>query len=203
MVLKQLFPTPLWIEQLENMETLNVEYIAYLRKLRSEHAGHSRSNTLGWHSPDDLHVRAEFSTLSEQVMERVRAVIVPALELDDQGASLHISSMWAVINGKYAGNYLHRHGGSLFSGVYYLHTGTDSGRLRFHDPRADVRMLRPSVVRENEFLNHSHDILPQPGQLILFPAWLPHDVTPNLSDEERIVVAFNILEVSRKQPKLY
>ena len=35
-------------------------------------------------------------------------------------------------------------------------------------------------------------IKPMEGDLLLFPAYLPHSVGMNLSDEDRIVISFNI-----------
>ena len=34
---------------------------------------------------------------------------------------------------------------------------------------------------------------PEEGQLILFPAYLPHSVLPNRHNEERISISFNIM----------
>ena len=31
------------------------------------------------------------------------------------------------------------------------------------------------------------------GTLLMFPAWLPHSVDPNASDDERISVSFNVM----------
>ena len=36
------------------------------------------------------------------------------------------------------------------------------------------------------------EIMPRSGLLILFPSFLPHSVNPNLSEEERISISFNI-----------
>ena len=37
-----------------------------------------------------------------------------------------------------------------------------------------------------------HGITPKEGGLILFPSYVDHSVNENLSNEERIVISFNI-----------
>ena len=43
--------------------------------------------------------------------------------------------------------------------------------------------------------NTYHWFTPVPNTLIMFPAWLEHDVEPNQSQEERISISFNIFDV--------
>ena len=35
-------------------------------------------------------------------------------------------------------------------------------------------------------------IPPNKQELLIFPSWLKHSVMPNLSDEERITISFNL-----------
>jgi hypothetical protein len=42
---------------------------------------------------------------------------------------------------------------------------------------------------------------PLEGRLIMFPGWLPHEVEPNLSEEEdniRISISFNFSQIWKK-----
>ena len=43
--------------------------------------------------------------------------------------------------------------------------------------------------------NTHHWFAPVENTLIMFPAWLEHDVEPNQSQEERISISFNIFDV--------
>ena len=70
--------------------------------------------------------------------------------------------------------------------MYYLQ-GSGTGDLILANPAnvlADCNLDAP----------YTHDMAfsPKDGDLILWPAWVPHEVEPNLSDKERINIAFNI-----------
>lgn len=187
-----LYPTPVWVTDLEDFEQHNRKMLDYLVKLQAEGDGLSRSNVLGWHSPDNLHRERIFQPLCREIDRLLNEDVAGALQLDIEHHHVYIKTMWGLINQKYAYNFVHRHGGFIFSGVYYLQCSASSGNLKFHDPRADVRMLRPPLIQENIYTFHVVEYEPRPGRLILFPAWLPHEVGPNLSEQERIAVSFDI-----------
>ena len=108
---------------------------------------------------------------------------------------LEIETFWVNINPRFAYNALHDHPHSMLSGVYYVRANEDSGCLRFRDPRAAKRMS-PWPVKSLEKRDQRHwdrvDYKPLPGRLIMFPSWLEHDVEPNLGEEERISISFNL-----------
>ncbi len=44
----------------------------------------------------------------------------------------------------------------------------------------------------NAYLQQAHyDVVPEPGMLILFPAFLNHKAMPYAGEQDRIVVSFN------------
>ena len=90
---------------------------------------------------------------------------------------------------------------SSLSGVYYVRSNEQSGRIRFRDPRAGKRMDPWPVAADEEADQRHWDRVhykPVAGRLIMFPSWLEHDVEPNMSDEERISISFNMrLETAR------
>ena len=94
---------------------------------------------------------------------------------------------------------VHNHPLASWSGVYCVSAGNhdadqpDSGALTFLHPNhlggmyvdAGSERLQPPFAIGNFSLNL------QPGQLVLFPSWLLHQVLPFFGDGERITVAFN------------
>ncbi len=188
----ELFPSPVWACQLENFATHNQAMLEYILQLYKHDPGLKRSNVLGWHSPDRLHKEAAFAPLQCQIEELIHRVVAEDLQLDLTTEQYRIRTMWAIINPKYAHNHLHRHPGSLFSGVYYLQIPPGAGALNFHDPRADVRMLRPHFTKDTPFSNFLVPFESVPGRLLLFPSWLPHNVDPHLGEQPRISISFDI-----------
>ncbi len=93
---------------------------------------------------------------------------------------------------------VHKHGMNAWSGVYCVrHDGDDpasnSGLLSFVDPNTAASMYTdPSISAMRMPFSAAHmQIRLQPGQLVLFPSWLMHEVLPYEGSTERITVAFN------------
>lgn len=107
---------------------------------------------------------------------------------------------WANINrfGDY--HNLHNHPHAWLSGTYYLQvpvakplpgrSDRNPGAISFYDPRPQANMM---AVKGDPQVDPEHRILPQAGEILLWPAFLHHLVHPNLSDELRVSVSFNII----------
>jgi uncharacterized protein (TIGR02466 family) len=54
-------------------------------------------------------------------------------------------------------------------------------------------MYYPKKRVYNEFNSAIAKIRPEEGKLLLFPSYLHHGVDENLSEEERIVISFNVI----------
>lgn len=188
----ELFPSPVWACQLEDFANHDRAMLNYVLELYERDPGLKRSNVLGWHSPDQLHHELAFVPLQRQVEALIHGTVAQDLQLDLTSERYRIRTMWAIISPPFAHNHLHRHPGSLFSGVYYLQIPPGAGALNFHDPRADVRMLRPRFAKDTPFSNFLVRFEPTPSRLLLFPSWLPHNVDPNLGEQPRISISFDI-----------
>ncbi|NDY95574.1 putative 2OG-Fe(II) oxygenase [Wenzhouxiangella limi] len=93
----------------------------------------------------------------------------------------------------------HNHPLHSWSGVYCVrHDGddpdSDSGRLTFLSPHMGANMYvdAASVRFKRPFAAAPLMLRLEPGQLVLFPSWLLHEVTPYEGETERITVAFNV-----------
>lgn len=93
----------------------------------------------------------------------------------------------------------HAHPMASWSGVYCVSPGTtphdrpESGVLRFHNPHhySNSFLDAGNLKLRAPFHHGTWSIRFQPGQLVLFPSWLPHEVLPFYGEDERITVAFN------------
>ena len=107
---------------------------------------------------------------------------------------------WANINrlGDYHDPHNHPH--CYLSGTYYVKIPKISevagrGDLRpnnitFYDPRQGVNM---NSIKDDPYVEPEFTLLPKPGLILLWPAFLNHFVHPNLSNETRVSVSFNII----------
>jgi|TARA_R100000482_G_scaffold104042_1_gene46769 uncharacterized protein (TIGR02466 family) len=85
------------------------------------------------------------------------------------------------------------HSGVFMSGVFYVKCPEGSGKIRFYDPRPHINTA-PDMRYYNAGNTH-HWFTPVPNTLLMFPAWLEHDVEINKSKEERISISFNVFDV--------
>ena len=58
-------------------------------------------------------------------------------------------------------------------------------------------MPAAEVPAAEVFAGRTSTLRPEPGQLVVFPSFLMHWVWPNQSDEDRIVIAWNLDIVER------
>lgn len=70
------------------------------------------------------------------------------------------------------------------SGVYYYKTNTEDGDIVF---KTDSGGINHSILNLEVFKNYKPEI----GKIILFPSFLEHKVSRNLTDNDRISIAFN------------
>jgi len=195
------FPTHIYYRDLRDMEQLNRRLVEYLYELRDKDPdGIARSNvkvTGSWHSQDDLARHEVFASLVRRIADTVREIWVSMRV--QKGSMAVCDNMWAIINPPGGFNRYHTHPNCLYSGVYYLQAPPDSGRLYFLDPRPQAGVLAPrydETARDNRDQWSEVYYQPVPGRVILFPAWLAHEVEPNMTvaagpDADRICIAFN------------
>lgn len=187
-----LFPTPVWTLQLDNYKNINEQMYNYIKsKQINDEIGINKSNVKGWHSNDfDLNDK-EPQNFITFILPSIEKVMVD-MNWEKQKQIAKINNMWAIVNIGGSTNLRHQHGNSTISGAYYIRAPLNSGDIVFYDPRPAPVYSHPNVVAPN-FLNAQvNGITPKEGALVLFPSYLDHSVNENLSNEERIVISFNI-----------
>lgn len=191
------FPTPIWQFTVEGYEELNTELLSYIKQNQVDNtSGSNVSNILGWHSgylDDDHEVLRKFS----RIIISPLADIANRLKWDLKNNSLTVHECWAVVNKKYSSNLIHSHPNSFLSATYYVKTPRDCGNIFFVDPRETNHVYIPPYTEATAWNKQSIEIEPREGLLVIFPSWLKHGVRPNKSDEERVVMSFNV----KLQPK--
>ena len=187
------FITSVWYFDEPDTQDLNQRLLELIQAERqADNVGMTnRSSVLGWHSRDDLHRRLEFRPFVE-IVERNLQEVIAFQHWNLAKATPVISSCWAVVNGKYGSNTVHNHPNSLLSGVYYLQASNNCGALSFRDPRSVAVMMAPPVTEMTAWTFRTVAYQPKPGRMLIFPSWLDHGVAPNLADEERVALSFNI-----------
>ena len=186
------FPTPVWTLQLDDYQSINEQMYKFIKKTQSkDRQGISRSNIKGWHSKDFNMQENEPKNFIKFILPAIEQVITD-MNWEKQKQSININNMWAIINTGGAANHRHQHSNCTISGAYYVRAPKNSGDIIFYDPRPAPVYTYPNAVNPNLLNAQVNGISPKEGALVLFPSYLDHSVNENLSNEERIVISFNI-----------
>ena len=193
MITEYYFPTPVYIQKIPNAEELNF----YLEKNilqwnKKDPKGVNKTNVNGWHSKTDMNKREEYNPLTKQLFNMQEEIF----EKEYLTEKPVLGNMWANIN--YPGGYNrpHLHPNSLFSGVYWIKAPEKSGNLMLYEPRQGAQCTMPNRKKGKvppELWREVH-YQPKAGTVVMFPAWLWHEVQPNKSNDIRISVSFNFLQ---------
>jgi len=189
MIIEQFFPTFVYGK---DVKLDNKQLAQDITNWSNQNKGVNKTNYKGWHSTTDMAAKPEYQLLITELM-RMQQEIYEKEHLDRYAK---LGNMWANINPPGGMNQPHIHPNSLFSGVYYVKSNPQAGRLKIYDPRPGAQINMPTRKPGNpgKDLWRDANIEPIPGRIIMFPAWLWHSVEPNKSDNTRISVSFNFIQ---------
>ena len=185
-----LFPTPLYIINLEN--ELKPSEIKKLMKMETD-----KANLL-------INERQNFFTRENDVLNKV---LKPGSQLEylfqlhvnyfvneilgEGQAKLKMHLSWLNFNPPGSGHHKHVHPNSIVSGVFYLRTNEKSGNFNVHRGDGLRPMIRDQITNWNQFNYEYYFFTPKSYDLYLFPSSLSHSVDINQSNETRASLSFN------------
>ena len=189
MIIEKFFPT---IVYGKDVQLDNNKLAQDIINWSNQDKGVKKTNYNGWHSTTDMGNKPEYQLLVTELM-RMQKEIYDNEHLDRYAK---LGNMWANINPPGGMNMPHIHPNSLFSGVYYVKSQPNCGRLKIFDPRPGIQFNMPSRKQGNPGKDFWRDasIEPMTGRIIMFPAWLWHSVEENKSNDIRISVSFNFIQ---------
>ena len=83
----------------------------------------------------------------------------------------------------------HCHPGYSISGVYYYRVSEQQGSISFNNPNPAMMYCQ---FPQGRLCPATVDIVPDDGDILLFPSWLMHTTRRNRTSDKRISIAFNI-----------
>ena len=175
----------------KNYKDSNEQIYDYIKTSKKDSQGIVKSNIKGWHSKNFDLKDKEPQNFIKIISKQIENVITD-MDWDIKNQKTKITNMWAIINKGGAANARHHHGNSSLSAAYYVRAPKNSGDIVFYDPRPAPVYSHPISNKPNLLNAMSNSISPIEGLLVLFPGYLDHSVNENLSNEERIVISFNI-----------
>jgi uncharacterized protein (TIGR02466 family) len=195
-----LFSTPVVTLDVADAPALNTALRSVIEQREKTNPGTQHSNLGGWQSDWEMERWGGAPAIKLLAVGRNTA---NRITTDRAGLPVSITwraNMWANINRAGHGNEFHSHPGSFWSGVYYVDDGgidadpSLAGELEFMDPRGPIpTMIAPHLgVAMPGGLSTTERVRPKPGRLVMFPAWVMHQVRPYRGTATRISIAFNL-----------
>ena len=188
------FPQPIFQYKVKNYKTHNEDLSKYIYDLyENDKEGLARSNRGGWHSkPFNLKEKDKppFNFFME--IQSYVADTFKEYGWKYTPGKVSLTEMWAIINKKNNFNLEHTHPNNYLSAAYYVKAPENCGSFIVTNPNSVARERIPVSDNKTQFNQNIVHIKPDEGDLLLFPAYLPHSVGMNLSDKDRIVISFNI-----------
>ena len=189
-----LFPSLVhWIE-ISSFKEVQSEMTKFAyNERRRDPIGDSKSNMNGWQSNPEYYNGDNI--LAEVIKKEVYNYFSQERILKE-GTELKFKGMWININGKGAYNILHIHPKSTLAAVCWIKSPKDCGDITFNSPQMysgwdEVKSYKEEVCKATN-IYPEYLFPPKEGAMIIFPAYLYHQVLPNKSGKDRISVSFNM-----------
>lgn len=136
-----------------------------------------------------LYERPEWAAATHFIYNLASGLIRSVYTGDD---AIAFTGMWTNVYPPGAFVPQHLHPNCLLSGVYYAKAPKDCGNLVFQDPAYIAKVMHNRGAGRFPTLPEKYVVDVRDGLMVIFPSWLPHSTQPNKSDQDRIIVSFNI-----------
>jgi uncharacterized protein (TIGR02466 family) len=177
----------IWAYEIDNFDDENINLKKFIYSLKNNKSV-TKSNRGGWQS-DNLTNYKEMDKLKNSISSYTHEIFSGINKAHIK--PLDIPQIWANINHNNCFNDIHQHGMYTLSGTYYLEVPENSGNIVFRDPRSGA--LSSSNYHAIFEIGEFFEFVPRKNLLLLFPSFLDHFVRPNMSNEERISVSFDLI----------
>lgn len=206
--LQQHWPVPLAVHRFEQAAEVNAVLARVFSAMRATDTDAPAGRFYA--SPDDLLRRIDLPEFQALIQFIARSIQTTAQQANAglwppgrHNLQLELMGVWFQIQNGATFHDVHTHGNCSWSGVYYVqidplaqrHSHPDFGALngatRFYSPMFPL-LGGAHIDMGNAFLQQATlDVTPVEGELVLFPAFLPHKAMPYVGQRDRIIVSFN------------
>lgn len=203
------FAVPFGFAQLDDCARLNADLRTFFLQRASEGAKYANPRPLTHRNRQVFESEFQLFRTTEPAVQQLKQFcwssllgMIAELNKYDEAimrSMLIYSDSWFHITRRGGFFGLHNHPMASWSGVYCVSPGEhdadkpDSGVLSFVNPATTSAMYldAANAKQVGPFGYGMRNVKFEPGQLVLFPSWILHDVKPYEGEGERITVAFN------------
>ena len=179
----QAFATNIFVQDDFLFEETAVYMKNYIQRLWQD-----RSNDVNWQTEPDLHTKVEFKIFADMILDTSKEILET---LDYAVEDIAITDMWGNVLRKGEVHPPHTHSNNFLSGVYYLYSDKAAG-IQFFDPRPSSDVLVPKKTNKTHNNSNLLSFASKTNRAVFFPSWLQHWVPQNISEKNRISIAWNV-----------
>jgi uncharacterized protein (TIGR02466 family) len=185
-----LWATPIWQYYISD-EVVNFTQIIFeVYKIKQLQKSRIVSNDGGWQSDFIESKDTELFKLMNHIKNNIQKCY-DDLNVKKEFYSNQQMVYWININAFGHANRKHIHGNSILSGCVYLKVLENSGNIIFNPNLANEYFFQSFTECDNDLTSCQTTFFPEEKKVIIFPAFLPHSVSKNNSNEDRISIGFN------------
>ena len=151
------------------------------------------SNLGGWQSNDHY---ANYANPISSTINTILGNMLTDTKIFKVNTKLVVSGMWVNINRPGDSNTKHIHTRSDLSGVLWIKQPNEGGNICFESPHAYAHANQVNAYTSDFLLSRqaapTMAVVPEEGNILIFPSSAYHTVLPNCSKEDRISASFNM-----------
>jgi uncharacterized protein (TIGR02466 family) len=203
------FAVPFGFAKLDDCDALNAELRALLLARNAEGGAHANPRPLTQRNAQVFESNFDLFRSPERCLQQLKEFcwshllrMIRDLNGYDEATMRRLaiySDAWFHVTRRGGFFGVHNHPNSSWSGVYCVDAGRhdpdkrDSGLTTFINPMliAAMHLDAANAKLAGAFASGVRQLRLEPGQLVLFPSWVLHDVKPFEGEGERITIAFN------------
>lgn len=126
--------------------------------------------------------------LANQISENIAEYFYGIMSAS-QNVKMYVTESWFNKTESGQSHHRHWHPNSILSGVVYLDSDGDSGKIKFITSQYDT--IEYNMIDSNLYNSRSWSVLPEPGTMLLFPSNVEHLVEEYLGNRPRLSLSFN------------
>ncbi len=165
--------------------------------------GRKISNVGGFQSKDFVKIK---NTLNSKFIKQLTNDVAQAIQAYGPGKfQLACTAIWSNINGPDSWNITHTHPETDFTATVYFDVPEDSGLLIIDNTdhvMAFQRFYSTPFNVDSVFTRLKYTHYPRKNSVVIFPAHLPHSVTANKTNQERISISANFKVVREDETQI-
>jgi len=163
----------------------------------------------------DLHNKKELAPLCNTIVDVIFEIMKQ--HAIDPSYKIDITGLWGNLQPKGHQFHRHTHHNNIFGGVLYVNElnnlfATERAKtfphILFWNPRKNEQ-LNLTKDHQHPLNRYRFNVPVKKDLMIIFPAWIEHEVPMNVSSDDRVSISFNIMlrgryaEVSSKESTIF